>query len=431
MKSSQRPPDPHATALGPTPQTSSPRTDPAAIERDDGFNWPALLKHQWGEIDSHAISSREACLAQLVENAALGIVCCDSFGSIELFNRAAEILFETTAVEAAGQNWQQFLLSHCCDESREAIEATLAANCGPTAELWTPIMIIRSDGWLLPGELNCINVALDNLNYLCCFVRNVDDQTRRFRDKQSRLSALAEKGRITLMAEMASGIAHEINQPLTAIAAYLQSTLRLLRSKPEQRIELVKAALGKALEQTDRAANTVKRLSQPVGFTDVVSRSCDINVLIRSTLGFVADDLHGDGIEVDLDLMADLPRAYCDAVNIEHVMLNLLRNSHQAIRRSGHARGTIAITTRVRDLAFIEVFIHDSSEKNAPVDHSGPGHHGLSARELSRDIGLRVSIAIIEANGGRFWVDPEGMDHGGGIHFTLRIARTGRPNEAH
>jgi two-component system sensor kinase FixL len=384
-----------------------------------GEELPPMLRFERGQ--SASVAGIESRLAQLIDTAALGIISCDGLGRIELFNRAAESIFEVGALEVLGRDWQQFIISHCNDESRDAIDVAIASAREPTGDTWQSISVIRADGWLLPCEIHCVEVAQSDARHLNCFIRNIEAQTRRFREKQAQLSALAEKGRVSVMAEMASSIAHDLNQPLTAITAYLQSCVRLLKSKPEA-IELVLSAMEKAAEQTLKAGDIIKRMRALMGPRDTETRCFDVNALIRSAVGFVADDMRADHIEVRLQLQEGLPQVFCDAIDIEQVLLNLLRNGRQAIRRSGAESGSITISTAVRDSAYVQITVQDSGCGISQADRGTLIRQGLSPQDPAQGVGLPVTFSIIEAHGGRLWIDPDIQD-GAAFHFTLRTAR--------
>jgi C4-dicarboxylate-specific signal transduction histidine kinase len=218
--------------------------------------------------------------------------------------------------------------------------------------------------------------------------------------------------------ELATLLAHELNQPLAAIATYAETGKQLLRHTPPDHDKLA-ANLERISQQSLRAGETIRHLRAFVGRGRLDPVPMDLNAVVRSTRTLMAPKARTQGIDIALDLDEALPPVLGVDVHIEQVLLNLLRNAIDAIRDNRMKNGSITMTTRrVEDMAQVSV-----------ID-SGPGIDAAMAdkvfepfssrKEYGLGVGLRISRSLIEAHGGRLWVEPH--TPGGIFHFVLPFA---------
>jgi two-component system sensor kinase FixL len=226
---------------------------------------------------------------------------------------------------------------------------------------------------------------------------------------------LAHVGRLSMLGEMSAGIAHEINQPLTAISVYADSSMRLLEAN---KLDRLPAVLEKLASQARRAGGVIERV-QKLGRRQVPAReTVDCNALLAEVCKMVEKDASVRNIELTLDLQEDLPTVYCDAIQIQQVMLNLLRNSLDAVSQNAHASGgEITVATECFDKQ-VEVLVCDN----------GPGVSAELAEALfepfatnkaqGMGMGLSISRAIVEAHDGELRF-ANNVDAGATFCFTL------------
>jgi PAS domain S-box-containing protein len=258
-------------------------------------------------------------------------------------------------------------------------------------------------------------------DYFICVVeeiderRRTDDALRRLRTEMQQMLALH------VATQTAAAIAHDLNQPLNAVASYNEAALRMLKAgnpKPDR----LQHALQAGAEQARRAGGVVRELLQFLQKGETPTEAVDLNAVVREALAIVEANGFG-GFSADLQLAPNLRPVQANRLQVEKVLVNLMRNSVEAMRGLGIATQTITIaisTAEDRDMALLT------------VRDCGPGLDAATARRVfepffttkARGIGmgLTVSRALVEAHGGRLWFDPD-SDSGATFHFTLPFVR--------
>ena len=227
---------------------------------------------------------------------------------------------------------------------------------------------------------------------------------------------LIHVSRLSAMGTMASTLAHELNQPLTAITNYVRGSRRLVGSHPDYHM------IGEALDQADqnavRAGEIVRRVRDLVSKGDVERQSEDLSALVREACSLALIDAPSSGLDFCLDLAAPVC-VMVDRIQIQQVLLNLLRNAAEAVGVSEVRR--ITVKTAVLDSGYCEVTVTDT----------GPGVAAAAAERLfepfnttkgdGMGIGLSISRTIIEAHGGMIW--HRGATAGGAV-FGFSLLRS-------
>lgn len=239
--------------------------------------------------------------------------------------------------------------------------------------------------------------------------RRAENRARETLEEASRLQRLQTAN------ELATLLAHELNQPLAAIATYAETGRQLLRHMPADHDRLA-ANLERISQQSLRAGETIRHLRAFVGRGRIDPVPTDLNAVVRSTCTLMAPKARARGIDIVLDLATTLPPALAVDVHIEQVLLNLLRNAIDAIRDAGKSHGSITVTTqRFEDMARVSVIDSGLGIDAAVADKVFEPL--TSHKEYGLGVGLRISRSLIEAHGGRLWVEPH--TPGGIFHFVL------------
>jgi C4-dicarboxylate-specific signal transduction histidine kinase len=244
--------------------------------------------------------------------------------------------------------------------------------------------------------------------------RRAEDQLRQHQDE------LAHVARLSTVGEMVVELAHELNQPLGAISSYAQACKRLLASDhPEDREEL-SSALVRVGEQADRAAEIVRRLRRFITKAQPMQTSVDLNALIRDVAELMDIDARMAGAEVRFEFVAPLPSIVADRIQIEQVVVNLMRNAFEAMRDCPPEFRQLVLRTIVEDQRFIRVEACDTGIGIPPAAIESVFDRFFTTKPDGMGMGLAISRSIITNHGGKLWV-VRNLDRGCTFSFTLPI----------
>ena len=250
-------------------------------------------------------------------------------------------------------------------------------------------------------------------------------QRRRRREAEAAalrlLAQLAHLDRVAAMGQLASSLAHELSQPLTAILANAQAANRLLaRAQPD--LEELRACVGDVISDDRRASEMIRGMWKLLKRTDVVSTPLRLNDLAANMIALVANDalLH----EVTLQFLpaADLPVAYGDGVQIQQVILNLLTNAITAAANGGAPDRRVTVWTTAATAPYVELGVHDSGKGIPEADLGRVFEPFFTTKVDGLGMGLAISHTIVEAHGGRLLVE---NDPAGGAIFRVQLRTDG------
>ncbi|MHB1949524.1 MAG: PAS domain-containing sensor histidine kinase [Gammaproteobacteria bacterium] len=247
------------------------------------------------------------------------------------------------------------------------------------------------------------------------------DITDRVLDKKARLRGqqLAHVFRLSTMEEMASGMAHEISQPLAAIVNYTQGCVRYLQKEhhdPNQLIEI----MNKAVAQAERAGEVIHRLKNFFCKGQLFRTPCKINSIIRETVSLIRNDLNTSKTKTDFDLTKDLPLISMDKIQFQQVILNLIQNAIEAMKENQPQDRRIHIHTKQVDKNTVEVTVSDTGPGFSKEIITKVFKPFFTTKAHGRGMGLAICRSIIEAHGGQFTINPNSTGHSW-IKFTLPI----------
>jgi two-component system sensor kinase FixL len=230
--------------------------------------------------------------------------------------------------------------------------------------------------------------------------------------------SLARLARLGSVGELAAAVAHELNQPLMAAGTYTRLVDDAIRTGNANAATIAETA-QKAAAQVERAAAVVRRLRALVRLDRSNRVACRVDRIVRETIDLCQPDLDRAGVKVRRSVAAGLPPVIVDMLQIEQALLNLVRNSVDAIGEAG--QGTILIEAALADTDFVEVRVRDSGPGFAPDRAGNPFLPFSSTKKEGLGIGLPLCRSLIEAHGGRIWLDASSS--GATIHFTLPVAK--------
>ena len=257
-------------------------------------------------------------------------------------------------------------------------------------------------------------------------ISTLQDVTQQRRDEEQsrqREAELAQSSSLSMMGEMASGIVHEVTQPLSAIANGAHACLRLLSddgqgADPKQFADKLRLMA----EQAERAGQIVHRLRRFVADREPKWSDFDVCAALREAATLIAAQAREDDVEVRLELPDSLPLVRGDLIQIEQVILNLARNSLEAMGDDGDGERRLTFRASAREGKVVEVAVEDTGPGLTPDAAQRAFEPFFSTKRRGMGIGLSISRSIVEAHHGRLWFAPD-VERGATFRFTLESAR--------
>ena len=250
-------------------------------------------------------------------------------------------------------------------------------------------------------------------------------QRRRRREAEAAakrlLNQLAHSDRVAGMGQLASSLAHELSQPLTAILANAQAAKRSL-ARPQPDVEELRACVADVISDDHRASEVIRRMRKLLKRTDVVSMPLSLDDLAANTIQLVASDALLHGVTIEFRPSGDLPVVYGDGVQIQQVILNLLTNAITAAANEGAADGRVTLWTAVATAPYVELGVHDSGKGILEADLSRVFEPFFTTKVDGLGMGLAISHTIVEAHRGRLLVE---NDPAGGAIFRVHLRADG------
>ncbi|MEE8147738.1 MAG: PAS domain S-box protein, partial [Longimicrobiales bacterium] len=211
---------------------------------------------------------------------------------------------------------------------------------------------------------------------------------------------LVHVGRVSMLGEMAATLAHELNQPLTAIANYTEGCLGMLESGDVDRQELGKA-MDRVAKLTHRTAQIIHRIRNLVRKTDPHRSSVCVNELVREVTGLVESETRRSGVAMSLELAEDLPLVLADSIQIQQVLLNLIRNALDAMAEIRDRPRALTIRTHRASETDLEVAVSDTGPGLTREQLKSMFDPFFSTKPDGIGMGLPISRTIVETHGGR------------------------------
>jgi len=355
----------------------------------------------------------EAKLNAIFDASVEGIITVDMSGIIISANAAVETIFGYKPEELIGCRIDKLMPS----SSKEKNDGHLSNEMKSGYKI-QEIEGLRKEGSVVPLDQSIAEYSIDNAHYFTYIVRDVS--LRKYREQQDKehLNQLAHVTRLGLMGEMASGIAHEVNQPLSAITSYTQVSLNLLNTDNPDLIKLAEV-LYKTQQQALRAGGIIHRMRDFVKSQSKRSLTTDINTLIHNAVSLCNAELKHKGIKLAFEPGNNLPPVYVDPIHIEQVIINLIRNSVDALENlPAKQQRHLNIQSRLAPDNTVEVSIKDNGpgiDKDQQQKILMPFY---TTKADGMGMGLSISRSILETHGGilRFESEP---GHGSTFYFTL------------
>jgi two-component system, LuxR family, sensor kinase FixL len=368
------------------------------------------------KLAEQVLSAREAHLKSILETVPDAMIVIDELGIMHSFSAAAERLFGYHASEVIGKNVKMMMPAPYRESHDGYIDRYLQTGERRIIGIGRVVVGERKDGSTFPMELAVGEMRSGEERYFTGFIRDLTERQRTEARLQELQTELVHISRLTAMGEMASALAHELNQPLSAIANYMKGSRRLLEGRTDEDSQMIQDAMDKAAEQSLRAGQIIRRLRDFVSRGESERRMESVTKLIEeaSALALVGAKEHGVRVRFQFDPNADL--VLVDKVQIQQVMLNLIRNAIEAMDQS--ERRELVLSTGRAENDMVAIAVADTGPGIAPDIASQLFRPFTTSKPHGMGVGLSISRTIVEAHGGQIFVE---RNPGGGTVFRLTL----------
>jgi len=395
-----------------------------------GVSWGGGLLHRSrrrATVMTRDALAREAHLQSILDTVPEAMIVIDERGIIQSFSSAAERLFGCRAVEAIGQNVSSLMPGPYRENHDGYLQRYL--NTGERRIIGIGRVVVgqRKDGSTFPMELAVGEMKSGDQRFFTGFIRDLTERQQTEARLQELQSELVHISRLTAMGEMASTLAHELNQPLSAIANYLKGSRRLLEGASDEKSAAMRDALDKAGDQAMRAGHIIRRLRDFVARGESERRVESITKLVEEASALALVGVKDLGIRVQFQFNPEIDLVIADRVQVQQVVLNLIRNAMDAMETSQTRDLVVAIAPA--ESGHVRISVTDSGSGISPEIAEQLFQPFITTKRHGMGVGLSISRAIVEAHNGRIWVEPNPT--GGTIfHFTLAVVNQGDVDDA-
>jgi two-component system, LuxR family, sensor kinase FixL len=364
--------------------------------------------------ESEATRYREAQLQSILDTVPEAMVVIDEYGIMRSFSTTAVRLFGWSAEEAIGKNVSILMPAPYREEHDSYLHRYQKTGERRIIGIGRIVVGERKDGSTFPMELAVGEARVGNERYFTGFVRDLTERRSQERRLQELQAELVHVSRLTAMGEMASSLAHELNQPLSAITSYLRGAATLLKAEQVD-TERVRDALDRSAVQTLRAGDIIKRLREFVAKGETQHAREEPAVLLEEAAALALVGAKEQGVRVSLRCDRELPDILVDKIQIQQVALNLVRNAIEAMETCPRRELVLSVA---RQGEFANFSVADSGTGLNPEIAEHLFQPFVTSKANGMGVGLSICRTIIEAHGGRISAGPNA---GGGTVFEFTL----------
>ena len=346
------------------------------------------------------------------------MVVIDIRGIMQSFSAAAERLFGYSPDEVIGKNVSMLMPSPYREQHDGYLERYLRTGERRIIGIGRVVVGERKDGSTFPMELSVGEMKSGKDRFFTGFIRDLSERQKTESRLQELQSELVHISRLTAMGEMASTLAHELNQPLSAISNYLKGSRRLLEANTDERSSMMRDALDKAAEQALRAGQIIRRLRDFVARGESERRVENITKLVEEASALALVGAKDQAIRVRFRFDPSVELVLADKIQIQQVLLNLMRNAVEAMQDSAKRELLLAAAPAENDM--VRVTVADTGSGIAPDVASQLFQPFVTTKQQGMGVGLSICRTIVESHGGQIWAEP---NPGGGTVFQFHAQK--------
>ncbi len=361
--------------------------------------------------------NESSLLRSILETVPDAMIVIDEHGIVQFFSSAAERLFGYTAEEVRGQNVRLLMPPPYREQHDGYLGRYLRTGERRIIGIGRIVVGQRKDGSTFPMELSVGEAMQAGSRLFTGFVRDLTERQQAERRLHELQAGLLHVSRVRSMGQMAAALAHELNQPLTATANYIRAALRLLAT-PKPNLDRIRQAMSQAVEQTQRSGEIIRRLRAFVARGEVTRQQQHLANLIEEASALALVGAKEQGIKVLMNMDSHLAEVPVDRVQIQQVLLNLIRNAVEAMEDCNPRELRLAASMQ---RGHVLISVADTGRGVPPEIEARLFQPFVTTKAEGMGIGLSVCRTIVEAHGGQLWMEPN-PDGGSVFRFTLPIA---------
>ena len=371
-----------------------------------------------------ALADSEARRTAILNTARDGVLMIDARGNIQSINPAVQRLFSRPIHRLIGRD-----VCELVGDMPDLLDRLKLAACSPASEArcWE-LDVQRADGGTFPIELSVGRFDLRGAEHYTLVIRDITSRRRAEVQYREHQAELAHISRVSLAGEMAAGLAHELSQPLTAITAYARGCLRLLAG-PVPELAVLHEGIAEVVQQSERAGDVLSRLREFVRGGEYRRTATEVKALIDAAVSLTRMEAMQQKVEIEERIDPGLPAVLVDRVQIEQVLLNLLRNAMDAMEAANTERRSIVVEARRKGNRTVEICVADSGPGVAAEVTDTLFEPFVTTKPLGMGMGLSISRTIVEANGGSLRM-ARGVRSGAILIFDLPTADAAASTDA-
>jgi PAS domain S-box-containing protein len=366
---------------------------------------------------SRALTESERRRTTILNTARDGILSIDSYGQILSANPAVERIFERSSHLLIGRDIDELIDS----APNEPPLINQIVSSQPAEVTTWELDARRTDDQLFPIELSVGCSRWADAEQYTLVIRDITLRRETEARARQHQAELAHVSRVSLAGEMAGALAHELSQPLTAIAAFARGCLRLLAG-PVPKPEMLYEGVSEVAQQAERAGDVLGRLREFMRGGASERASVEIGPLIDAALGLARAEAVQNGIEIEVRVDPGLPAVLADHIQIEQVLLNLLRNAMDATAIAGSRGRSIVVEAHYKGLHTVQISVADSGPGVTDEVATTLFEPFVTTKPEGMGMGLSISRSIVESHGGRLRM-VQGVGSGATFVFDLPTDR--------
>jgi two-component system sensor kinase FixL len=376
----------------------------------------AVADDETDGLHRQAHSLEQALLSSILSTVPDALIVIDRQGHIVSFSAAAQAMFQYAESDVLGENIAMLMPSPDRERHDGYIDHYMRTGEKRIIGIGRLTSARRRDGSVFPIELSVGEVQDRGRRLFTGFIRDLTERQQAERRVADLQAELAHAGRVTAMGTLASALAHELNQPLAAIANYMEAGRDLLAAPGDIDRELLGEAMRESAGQALRAGEIIRSLREFIKRGETVRGPETLRTLLAEGAALALIGMQSRGIDMDVQVDARIDKVLVNRVQLQQVIINLVKNAVEAMH--GLPVRILRLTAAPDADGKVEVVVADSGPGLDPAMSRTLFTPFTTSKPAGMGVGLSISQTIIEGHGGRIWATPSQWG-GTAFHFTL------------